>query len=115
MIKNFNDITIMGNLSSPMIRNGKNNARYSFDEKGRVHYTDPFGNDMQNCYAEIQINFVQYSLNAENPVIDLGNKTISLLYAEDIQELAHKTFYEQDQEPIFNFLTHTFLIDLDEV
>ncbi len=94
-----------------VIYNPKNHAfmQISFPEK-YISYRDSMGNIMVNYPTTIKANEVNV------PLPEIGRNARSkegeilvFLDTKDIQELATKTFFEPDQEPIIDF--YSFAID----
>ena len=98
-------ITIMERSGKPhMFCNHKNRAVYIINGYN-VIYKDPFGNSMANTARHIRINGKSFELNNYGQEIRLSDGTaILLLPKEDIQHLANKTFYDDGQLKIIDFL-----------
>jgi hypothetical protein len=114
MIKTIDDITFMGSEASFTLHNGKNNAFTSCNkEKGNIQFRDSVGNTMQNYGSTISINFEVFKLTAIGETIRSSDGTIiAYLSSNDVQELAHKTFYEEGQTQIFDFMSLVFTVEL---
>ncbi|PXY46648.1 hypothetical protein [Flavobacterium hydrophilum] len=109
-MKAIHGITIMEIEDNPyMFCNLKNNAVYIIKDNN-VTYKDPFGNSMSNTFRQIRINGKSFELNSYREEVRLQDgKTIILLPKEDIQYLANKTFFNDEQSKIIDFLTNTII------
>jgi hypothetical protein len=107
-MKAIQGIVVMEMEDKPyMFCNLKNNAVY-ITKGNTVTYKDPFGNSMSNTFRQIRINGKSFELNNYEEEIRLSDgTTILLLPKEDIQHLANKTFYDDGQFKIIDFLTNT--------
>ena len=91
--------------------NPKNNAFFQVSfTHGIISYYDSMGNTMVNKPITIKTSdgsaiLKEKGSNAWNK----NGETLAFFYTKDIQEIATKTFFEPDQEPIINF--YTFEID----
>jgi hypothetical protein len=114
MIKTIDDITFIGNQASFTLRNGKNNAFINCNaEKGNIQFRDAVGNTIQNYGSTISINFEVFKLTAVGETIGSNDGTIiAYLSTNDVQELAQKTFYEEGQTQIFDFMSLVFTVEL---
>jgi hypothetical protein len=115
MIKTIDDITFMGSQASFTLRNDKNNAFISYNvEKGNIQFRDSVGNTMQNFGSTISINFKVFKLATVGETIRSSDGTIiAYLSSNDVQELAHKTFYEEGQTHVFDFVNLKFNVALE--
>ena len=87
--------------------NKKNNAYFSLYGDG-IQYTDPFGNTILNHRAAILLDGKSYSLKKVcDEIRRKDGFIIILLTIKEIQEIANKTFYEDEQFRAVNFLTFT--------
>ena len=92
-------------------QNKKNNAFFQISFPHQIiSYCDSMGNTMVNKPLTIKTNYGSAMLkeigsNAWNK----DGETMVFLDTKDIQELATKTFFEPDQDPIINF--YNFAID----
>jgi hypothetical protein len=109
-MKTIHGITIMQGEGRPqMFCNHKNQAVYIINND-EVTYKDPFGNSMSNTSCHVRINGESFELNHHGEEIRLKNgTTIILLPKEDIQDLANKTFYDEGQFKVIDFLTNTII------
>jgi hypothetical protein len=114
MIKTIDDITFMGDEVCFMLTNTKNRSYASFNLKsGCIIFRDSFGNIMQNHPTVIKILQEVFDLKTLGQTINRSNGTvIAYLSYDDVQELAHKTFYEEWQTHIFDFMKLEFTIVL---
>lgn len=87
--------------------NKRNDAYFGLYGDG-VHYTDPFGNTMLNHRTAIVVDGKSYSLKKGCDEIRRKDGSIIILLAtKEIQEIANKTFYEDEQFRPVDFLTFT--------
>jgi hypothetical protein len=114
MIKTIDNITIIGNEKSFSLENNLNQARANYNaENGIFHFSDPFGNLIQNNSCVILINFEEFKLTKLGQTINRDNGTIiAYLSSVDVQELAEKTFYEEGQNRVYDFINHKFNVSL---
>ncbi|GAA6765663.1 hypothetical protein AAFH68_15990 [Flavobacterium sp. CGRL1] len=114
MIKSVEGITIIINNDSLMLINDKNKARFHYDSNDiSISFDDPNGNQVQNYGATISINFEVFKLTHLGQTINMDNgNMIAYLRDRDILELADKTFYEEEQKRIYDFINLKFLIEL---
>ena len=91
--------------------NKKNNAFFQISFPHEIiSYSDSMGNTMVNKPLTIKTNDGSAMLNEKGSnAWSKNGKTLAFLDTKDIQELATKTFFEPDQEPIIDF--YTFAID----
>ncbi len=86
-----------------------NTSIYS-EEVYTVLYRDPFGNTMVNIRG-LKVNFNKtesIQLQDYGSYVDFSNNTsITALSMKDIQEIANKTFYLDNQNPIVDFQKFT--------
>jgi hypothetical protein len=113
MIKTIDDITIMGSKDSFMLNNTKNRAHISFDaERNSIHFRDSFGNSMRNHPFTVAINLQVFKLTTLGQTISgTDGSVIAFLSTNDVQELAEKTFYEEGQTRIYDFINQKFTIE----
>ena len=91
--------------------NKKNNALFqvSFPHE-IISYSDSMGNTMVNKPLTIKTNDGAAMLNEKGSnAWSKNGETMAFLDTKDIQEIATKTFFEPDQEPIIDF--YNFAID----
>lgn len=89
--------------------NKKNDAYFGLYGQG-ILYTDPFGNSIINHCAAISVDGKTYSLKKVcDEVRRKDGAIIILLTTKEIQEIAHKTFYEDKQLRPVDFLTFTIM------
>ncbi|MCV9929064.1 hypothetical protein OIU83_15470 [Flavobacterium sp. LS1R49] len=107
-MKTIHGITIIGLPEKPhMFCNHENRAVYIINGND-VTYKDPFGNFMSNMPRYIQINGKSFELNTIGEEIRLQDgTTMVLLPKEEIRHLANKTFYDDGQFKVIDFLTNT--------
>jgi len=91
--------------------NPKNDAFFQVSfQHGIISYCDGMGNTMVNKPITIKTSDGSAMLKEKGSnVWSKNGETMAFLDTKDIQELATKTFFEPDQEPIINF--YTFEID----
>jgi len=91
--------------------NPKNNAFFQVSfPHGIMSYCDSMGNTMVNKPITINTNEGSAMLKEKGSnAWSKNGETLAFLDTKDIQELATKTFFEPDQEPIIDF--YTFAID----
>lgn len=90
------------------------NRAVKFEDEVLVMYTDSFGNLMSNnknlkltVNKDQKIQFKNY-----RDQITLSNgMTVSILPMKDIQEIANKTFYVEEQKHVVDFLNFTIIED----
>nr|WP_294780834.1 hypothetical protein [uncultured Flavobacterium sp.] len=100
------DLTYHTDGSIWIYRNTKNNASFMVSKDGAVSYNDPFGNYMTSSPQQIRINFEHFALKNYGEEIRRSDGTrLIMLLKEEIQEIANKTFYAQDQFHAIDFLT----------
>lgn len=104
----------MINNDTLILTNGKNRARFHYDSRdGSASFNDSNENRVQNYGSTISINFEVFELTHEGQVINLNDGSmIAYLSDKDVQELAAKTFYEEGQMRIYDFMNLKFTIEL---
>ncbi|TRX34213.1 hypothetical protein FNW52_14365 [Flavobacterium sp. ZT3R18] len=114
MIKTVEETTIIINNNTLMLTNGKNRARFRYDSKdGSVSFSDSNGNMVQNYGSTISINFEVFKLTHLGQTINRNDGTmIACLRDKDIQELAEKTFFDEGQLRVYDFMNLKFTIEL---
>lgn len=114
MLKSVKGITIIIKNDSLILINDKNKARFNYNsENNSISFNDPNGNQVQNYGATISINFEVFKLTHLGQTINMNNgNMIAYLCDKDILELADKTFYEEGQKRIYDFMNLKFLIEL---
>ncbi|WP_264551003.1 hypothetical protein [Flavobacterium sp. N2038] len=107
-IRKISGITIMGDsIENYSFHNSKNNASFLI-RKNYVSYRDPFGNYMTNSSCHIRINFEVFRLEKMGDEIRKSDgSSVIMMPKEQIQEIANKTFYTDDQLHVIDFLTYT--------
>ncbi|MDQ6471651.1 hypothetical protein RB619_13425 [Flavobacterium sp. LHD-80] len=89
--------------------NKKNDAYFGLYGDG-IQYTDPFGNTMLNHRTAISVDGKSYSLKKVcDEIRRKDGSIIILLTTKEIQEIANKTFYEEEQVRPVDFLTFTII------
>jgi hypothetical protein len=100
------DLTLKPDGSVWIYRNTKNKASFMVNDNGEVSYDDPFGNYMTSSPQQIRINFEHFVLKNYGDEIRRSDGTRMLMMPKkDIQEIANKTFYADDQFHVIDFLT----------
>lgn len=114
MIKTIDGITIMGNINSFTLNNSINQSTFRFNaQSGSASFMDSIGNTIQNHPSTISINFEVFKLTEVGQTINASNgNVIAYLSSKDVQELAQKTFYEDGQTRIYDFMNQSFTIEL---
>jgi hypothetical protein len=114
MIKTIEGITIIINNNTLMLTNGKNRAHFRYDSKDvSVSFRDSNGNMVQNYGSTISINFEVFKLTHLGQTINMNDgSVIACLCDKDVQELAEKTFYEEKQMRIYDFMNLKFTVEL---
>jgi hypothetical protein len=114
MIKTTSEITIIDNDVTLMLLNKKNGGLYTCNkEQNRISFSDSNGNKIFNYSITARINFEMFELSQIGETINLEDgKIIAYLSAKDIQELAQKTFYDDGQTHIYDFMSHKFTLEL---
>jgi hypothetical protein len=114
MIKTLSEITIIDNNVALILRNNKNGGLYTHDkEQNRISFSDSSGNKAFNYPVTISVNFKVFELTQIGETIDFKDgKIMTYLSTKDVQEVAQKTFYEDGQMHIYDFLKHSFTMDL---
>lgn len=114
MIKKIDGILIMGSLNYFVLNNSENQSYFNFNtESGSACFRDSNGNIIQNHSATIRINFDVFNLRELGQTINLRDgSVIAYLSSNDVMELAEKTFYEEGQTHIYDFINQKFIIDL---
>jgi hypothetical protein len=81
-------------------------------DTGFINYTDSARNVMQNATSSIEINSEVFHFTKERQTISLNDgRLIAYLCTRDIQEIAEKTFYEDGQLRIYDFINQKFTIE----
>ncbi|MBS7230198.1 hypothetical protein KHA90_04100 [Flavobacterium psychroterrae] len=114
MIKTVEEITIVMNNDLLILTNRKNKSyfRYNLKDKQLI-FRDSNDNIIQNYSARISINFEVFYLTYEGQTINMSDGSmIAYLSYKDIQELAEKTFYEEGQKRVYDFVNLKFIIEL---
>jgi hypothetical protein len=114
MIKTTSEITIIDNDVTLMLHNNKNGGLYTCSkEQNRISFSDSNGNKTFNYSVTARINFEVFELSQIGETINFNDgKIMAYLSAKDIQELAQKTFYEDGQTHIYDFMNHKFTVEL---
>lgn len=114
MIKNLSEITIIDNDATLMLHNKKNGGLYTCNkEQNRITFNDSNGNKIHNHPFTISVNFKLFELTQIGQVINFKDGTmIAYLTSKEVQKLAEKTFYREDQARIYDFIKHEFTIEL---
>ncbi|MCV9926619.1 hypothetical protein OIU83_03110 [Flavobacterium sp. LS1R49] len=114
MVKTVVEINIILNTNSLILINNKNKARFYYDLiTQRMSFDDSNENKIQNYSATISINFEVFNLTHVGQTINRNDGSmIAYLRDKDIQELAEKTFYEDEQMHIYDFMNLKFTIKL---
>lgn len=113
MVKTTSEITIIDSEVTLMLHNKKNRALYTYNkEQNRISFNDSNGNKIFNYPVTISVNFKVFELTKIGEIISFKDGTImAFLYTKDLQELAEKTFYEDGQTRIYDFVNHKFIVD----
>ncbi|TRX32725.1 hypothetical protein FNW52_16335 [Flavobacterium sp. ZT3R18] len=114
MVKTTSEITIIDNALTLMLHNKKNRALYTCNkEQNRISFSDSNGNKTFNYSVTISVNFKVSELTEIGETINFKNGKIkAYLSTKDVQELAQKTFYEDGQTRIYDFMNHEFTVEL---
>lgn len=97
-----------------MLNKTKNKSYFRFNgESGTASFRDSNGNTIQNHPSTISINFEVFHLTEVGQTINTSNgNVIAYLSNKDVLELAEKTFYEEGQTRIYDFINHSFTVEL---
>lgn len=114
MIKITSEITIIDNDVTLMLHNKKNGALYTCNkEQNRISFSDSNGNKIFNYSVTISVNFEVFDFTQMGETINFKDgRIMAYLSTMDVQELAQKTFYDEGQIRVYNFLNHTFTVEL---
>lgn len=114
MVKTIDGITIVGEVNSFILNNSKNQSTFRFNaESGNTSFRDSIGNTIQNHSSTISIDFEVFHLTEVGQTINAGDgNVIAYLSSKDVQELAEKTFYEDGQTRIYDFMNQSFTVEL---
>jgi Tfp pilus assembly protein FimT len=114
MVKTTSEITIIDNEVTLMLHNKKNKGLYTRNkEQNRISFNDSNGNKAFNYSVTISVNFKVFELTKIGETINFKDGTIiAYLSRKDLQELAEKTFYEDGQTRIYDFVNHKFILEL---
>ncbi|TRX31907.1 hypothetical protein FNW52_18110 [Flavobacterium sp. ZT3R18] len=114
MVKTTSEITIIDNDVTLMLHNKKNRALYTCNkEQNRISFSDSNGNKTFNYSVTARVNFEIFELSQIGETINFKDgKIMAYLSTKDVQELAEKTFYEDGQTHIYDFLKHKFTVEL---
>lgn len=100
------DLTLNSDGNVWIYRNTHNQASFTVSKDGEVFYDDPFGNYMTSAPRQIRINFEHFALNNYGDEIRRSDGTrIIMMPKKEIQEIANKTFYADEQFHAVDFLT----------
>lgn len=104
-IRTISGITIMGTDGNFNYHNSKNNSHFNVNNQ-EVSYRDSFGNYMTSSPSHIRINFEHFELKEMGDEIRISDGTVMIMMPrKQIQEIANKTFYAEEQFHAINFLT----------
>lgn len=104
-IRIISGITIMGTVDNFSYDNSKNSSHFSVNNQ-EVSYRDSFGNYMTSSPCHIRINFEYFKLEKMGDEIQMSDGTVMIMMPkEQIQEIANKTFYAEEQFHAIDFLT----------
>ena len=108
--KTISNIEIITHHNTLTLVNLINGAIFRFNPKENLTmFKDSFGNTMQNKFGTITINNLVYKLTTEGENIKFEDgTTIVLLSTKDIREIEEKTFYENGQLHIYDFIELKF-------
>jgi hypothetical protein len=114
MVKTIDGTTIVGDINSFVLNNSKNQSTFRFNaERGNASFRDSIGNTIQNHPSTISIDFEVFHLTELRQTINASNRNIiAYLSSKDVQELAEKTFYEDGQTRIYDFMNQSFTVEL---
>ena len=114
MIKTTSEITIINGDLSLMLLNKKNGGLYTFNkEYKRISFTDAHGNKAFNSPVTISVNLKVFELTRIGETLNFRDGKISAyLSTKDVLELAQKTFYEDGQTHIYDFINNKFTVEL---
>ncbi len=114
MTKTIDEITISKFSDYITITNNKNNACVDLHiMNNTIRYHDAFDNYIFSHSCTLQINLDVYQLTELGQTINRNNgSVIAYLPTSDVKELAEKTFYEDDQTRVFDFINFRFNIEL---
>lgn len=114
MVKTTSEITIIDNNVTLMLQNKKNRAFYTCNkEQNRISFSDSNGNKIFNYSVTARVNFEIFELSQIGETISFKDgKIMAYLSTKDVQELAEKTFYEDGQTRIYDFMNQKFTIEL---
>ncbi|MBZ4043089.1 hypothetical protein [Flavobacterium hibisci] len=114
MVKTISEITIIDNDLSLMLHNKKNGASYiSNKEHKNISFTDAQANKAFNYPVTISVNSKVFELTEIGQNLNFKDgKIMAFLSTNDVQELAQKTFYEDGQTPIYDFINNKFTVEL---
>ncbi|WP_310554553.1 hypothetical protein [Flavobacterium sp.] len=107
-------INFIGTEVSFMLYNTRNSSYFSLNTKSMyITFRDSFGNIMQNSSIRIKFYDEAIIINTLGKSINRSNGTvIAFLSNNDVQELAEKTFYEEGQTRVYDFINLKFNIEL---
>ena len=95
----------MGTDDNFSYHNSKNNSHFTVNND-KVSYRDSFGNYITSSPSHIRINFEHFKLEKMGDEIRTSDGTVMIMMPkEQIQEIANKTFYAEEQFPPIDFLT----------
>lgn len=114
MVKTTSEITIINGDLSLMLLNKKNGGLYTFNkEHKRISFTDAYGNKAFNSPVTISVNLKVFKLVQIGQTLNFKDgKIMAYLPTNDVQELAQKTFYEDGQTHIYDFINGEFALEL---
>lgn len=102
------DLVLNANGGVWIYQNTKNKASFIVSKDEDFFYEDPFGNYMSSSPRNIRINLEYFALKSYGDEIRRPDGTaMIMLCKEEIQEIANKTFYEEDQFHPVDFVTFT--------
>jgi hypothetical protein len=115
MIKTIDEITIVRTKESFILTNARNNAQVMFNEENKsINFQDSFKNTITNYPLNISINFEVFKLTIIGETLNCSEGIVrAYLSTKHVQELAHKTFYEEGQTHIFDFINLKFNVTVE--
>ena len=114
MAKKKSEITIINGEISLMLHNKKNGGLYTFNkEHKRISFTDANGNKTFNSPVSISVRSKVFKLAQIGQTLNFKDgKIMAYLPTNDVQELAQKTFYEDGQTHVYDFINGKFTVEL---
>ncbi|MEO8237643.1 MAG: hypothetical protein ABI576_06000 [Flavobacterium sp.] len=110
MLKTIDEISIINNKRYLVLTNNRNNGCFTHRlENGSIAFTEPSGNMIHNNPRIVSVDFEIINLTEIGQVkIAKSGHLVAYLSTEEVRQRAEKTFYEEGQLHVYDFINQTF-------